>query len=310
MAWRSGPFVRPLLEVLRDEIHAYLAARRLEALAVDDPTNAGDGYFRNRVRHHVLPLLARENPAVARALCRLAAICREEDEALERCARDALDTARLESAGTLAVEPLRHLPAGLLHRALRLAFAEARGTLRRLEWQHVEAMAELVRAPWAGSRRLDLPGVSLERSYGEVRWLSRCGAAPGWEVKIDGPGSNRLGDGRTLRVEVGGVTARGTDQRRRGCRLAADRIRFPIAARPLRPGDRIALGAGQHKKVARLLLDEKVPRHERARAVVLVSNGELVGVAGLRCAHGLAPRSGEIEVIVSVADGEPEGGGG
>jgi tRNA(Ile)-lysidine synthase len=309
MAWRRGVFIRPLLDVLREEIQAYLAEHRLDALAVDDPTNAGDGYFRNRVRHHVLPLLAKENPAVTRTLCRLAATCREEDEALERSARDVLDSARLDSA-TIAVDPLRDLPAGLLHRALRLAFADARGTLRRLERRHVEAMAELVRAPSAGSRGLDLPGVSLERSYGAMRWRSGRDAAPRWEVKIDGPGSNRLGDGRVLHVAVGVAAGEPAERgavhgdRASGvsCRLAVSRARFPLVARPPEPGDRIAVGVARHKKLARLLVDAKVPRHERARAVVLVSEGEVVAVVGLRCAHGRAPRIEEVEMVVTVAE--------
>ena len=55
MAVRAGRLLRPLLGVRRAETRACCAAAGLAWR--EDPTNAGDGPLRNRVRHHLLPLL-------------------------------------------------------------------------------------------------------------------------------------------------------------------------------------------------------------------------------------------------------------
>lgn len=56
----NGHIVRPLLSVTRADIAAYLAT--LGQTWVEDSSNASDDYARNRIRHHLLPLLQELNP--------------------------------------------------------------------------------------------------------------------------------------------------------------------------------------------------------------------------------------------------------
>jgi tRNA(Ile)-lysidine synthase len=72
--YRRLPFVRPLLDVRRAEILRYL--RRRSIPFVEDPSNDDLRFFRARVRHRLMPLLAEENPRVAEALVALAAAAR------------------------------------------------------------------------------------------------------------------------------------------------------------------------------------------------------------------------------------------
>ena len=60
---RRGNIVRPMLEVSRPEIESYLRKRAVPH--VEDETNAGLDYARNRVRHRLLPLLEELNPRAA-----------------------------------------------------------------------------------------------------------------------------------------------------------------------------------------------------------------------------------------------------
>jgi tRNA(Ile)-lysidine synthase len=52
---RHGHFIRPLLNVSKDEILAYLDAHKIAYLK--DPTNDADTFLRNRIRQQVLPAL-------------------------------------------------------------------------------------------------------------------------------------------------------------------------------------------------------------------------------------------------------------
>src|SRR5207245_2885635 len=62
--------VRPLLGTSRAEVLAYLQAEK-QAFR-QDSSNADLGFTRNRIRHELLPDLARYNPAIVSLLCRLA----------------------------------------------------------------------------------------------------------------------------------------------------------------------------------------------------------------------------------------------
>ena len=68
---RRGPYIRPFLTVERAETEDY--CRTCGQSWVEDATNAGDGYARNRVRHTALPALETVNPRAVQALARFSA---------------------------------------------------------------------------------------------------------------------------------------------------------------------------------------------------------------------------------------------
>src|SRR5262245_19723142 len=79
---RRGPVIRPLLEVDRAAVLAYLAAHGLPW--VEDATNRDTKLLRNRIRHELLPLLGAHGwPRLPAALRRTAAASRELSEALD-----------------------------------------------------------------------------------------------------------------------------------------------------------------------------------------------------------------------------------
>ena len=288
MSRSRGLFIRPLLGVTRAEVRRHVERHSL--IPLEDPTNATDRFLRNRVRHHVLPLLERENPAVVQALCRLADSCREDHEALEALSRDALDSAR--SAGGLDALGLRRLQPAILHRVLRLAYGEVTGSTRRLTRGHVQQAARLL-ASGEGSASLDLPGGRLLREYDRLRWEGPVAAADEpdgpdrWlrPVVVTGPGAVPLPRGRTLLLSLAPV---GTALS--GLALDVVRAPFPLTVRGIEPGDRMAVGPQKSRKVARLLMDAKIPQGDRPWVPLVFCGDVLVAVVGVRVAYGYAGR--------------------
>ena len=81
---RLGPavLIRPMLDVRRAEVIAYL--EHLGQPWRTDATNAGLHFTRNRIRHELLPRLARQyNPAVVDALLRLGRLAGEAHDVIE-----------------------------------------------------------------------------------------------------------------------------------------------------------------------------------------------------------------------------------
>ncbi|MCD8283157.1 MAG: tRNA lysidine(34) synthetase TilS, partial [Opitutae bacterium] len=98
-------FVRPLLSISKPDIEA--ALRSLAIPWRQDATNAGCDYFRNRVRHNVLPALATAAPFVNIARSRM--LLEEADDFLELATNDFLRSGKRLSAA---------LPRALLRRAI------------------------------------------------------------------------------------------------------------------------------------------------------------------------------------------------
>jgi tRNA(Ile)-lysidine synthase len=106
----AASLVRPLLDVTRGEVVAYLAG--LGQTYRSDATNEQLDFTRNRIRHTLLPLLEREfNPKVREAILRLSQIAAEADSFLD------------EQAEALLIETARAVPGCVALDAAALAAA-------------------------------------------------------------------------------------------------------------------------------------------------------------------------------------------
>ena len=150
--------VRPLLDVPRFEVEAYLAA--LGVQAAHDASNDSSEYARNRVRHDVLPVLATVNDQAVSHLAAFADHQREDDEALSAWAQGWLDEHAKAHASTVRLPrtALGTLPAAVRARVLAAA-AERLGI--RLGEAHLERLGSI--ASGAGGR------VTLAGGNGEGR---------------------------------------------------------------------------------------------------------------------------------------------
>ncbi len=148
---RVDGVVRPLLDATRAEVLAYLRAIAQPVL-VEDPSNQDARYLRARVRHRLLPLLVREQPALARALAALA------DDAAEHRALVERVVGALAPRALASVEALAGLEPPLRREALRRwAREQARVELGR---PHLEALERLCLTT-RGEVRLPEGGVVL-----------------------------------------------------------------------------------------------------------------------------------------------------
>ena len=78
---QSIPLVRPLLGAWREEILAHLAQSGLQASL--DASNLDTRYYRNRLRHELVPQLEQLNPGVKQRLWQMADILAEDENVLE-----------------------------------------------------------------------------------------------------------------------------------------------------------------------------------------------------------------------------------
>ncbi|MEJ5186369.1 MAG: tRNA lysidine(34) synthetase TilS [Candidatus Geothermincolales bacterium] len=278
-----GIYIRPLIEVFRSEVETYV--HHLPFKPRLDVSNLDLRVPRNRVRHELLPLLERRyNPAVKEVLCReadtlyhMVELVEERAEELEQRAVTRLDDEVVIDRNALLEAPVL-LQRQVIARSLRRAGGEADYHLvEELRRRFLEGEEN----PW-----LDIgPGLVARRVYDRIVLGPRPAPGELEEVKIDGEGIFQL-PGWTLRVTL--EPWEGGDPRKAvtsplEALLDAERLRFPLRVRGVRPGDRFhPLGAPGTRKLQDFLVDLKVPLERRKDVAVLESDGEIAWVMGMR----------------------------
>ena len=286
---RDG-IVRPVLCLTRAEIEAYLTEHRLSH--VTDSTNLEDGCLRNRIRHHVLPVLTAANPALADRTLELTGALRADEAHLQAEADHLLDRAARDGGSDIAL--LAAAPAPIRSRALRRLAED--GGVRDLTGAHLDLLEALLTA--GPSAEIQLPGLTVRREYG----LLRTGEAAGGTFEpflLPLPGSHPLPDGKTLWCE-GPLPFAGEP----GLYLKLDR---PPLARPRRSGDRLTLPGGT-KSLRRLMIDRKIPAALRDGMPVLEADGRVAAVPGIGADPAFVPQPGQpcYRIIIQPRDKERE----
>jgi tRNA(Ile)-lysidine synthase len=275
--------VRPLLDATRADVLAHLARRGL-AYCVDE-TNADPAFQRNAVRHELLPLLeARCGSGLRARLLALAQEARELTGLVDALADGLVN--KDEDGVRLAVARVERAPRLVRRAAVRRAFARAggRGPLPRGALDAVEGL--LV---GGSGREVRLPdGLTACRVYGDVvlrpAAAERTGATAGRQL-LAVPGRVEARDaglwveaevlaGRPACLTAGGGWEEVVD---------LDEAGEPLVVRGRAAGDWfVPFGLGARKKLKDFLMDARVPRAERGRALVVEGPRGIVWIVGHR----------------------------
>jgi tRNA(Ile)-lysidine synthase len=173
----EGPLVRPLIQVERKEVEAFVRALRLRPRT--DPTNRDLRLPRNAVRHVVLPSMERAmGREVRTALARSASHLRRDADLLSRLAEEATRELLEEvpQGFELPAAGLAALPTPLAGRVVRTGLLRA-GALPTQD--HIEAVLDLARGR-PGRRRHLAEGLIAKRDKEYVR-VARTSPGPASE---------------------------------------------------------------------------------------------------------------------------------
>ncbi|HSE92139.1 MAG TPA: tRNA lysidine(34) synthetase TilS [Methylomirabilota bacterium] len=298
-----GRVVRPVLALRRRQLVAELEGAGLGW--VEDPTNRNREFFRNRIRHDVLPLIAAAHDAdVVPALARVAARAREAVDALERLA--ARELARVATVGAddvlLPRETLAALPRPAAVEVLRQAAARLGSRAPLRAWAH-RGLARVLAEP-APRHPFRLGAVTIEASSRLVR-VARRGDPPTLTPRaLAVPGSVELPEARVV-IEARLCDPVGYAVPRAPARAAfdADALALPLTVRGRRQGDRFRPWGGPgERRLKSFMIDVHIPRWERDRLVVVESAGEIAWLAGVRRA-ALAPITDRTRGVIELSVG-------
>ncbi|HQE91940.1 MAG TPA: tRNA lysidine(34) synthetase TilS [Anaerolineae bacterium] len=158
--------IRPLLYVPRADIAAYCAEQQLATRF--DRSNLDTTFFRNRLRHEVLPYLAQINPHIAERLRNLAEVVRADYDMLHEFVSVAWDTLLVkESADILSfnLAGWREQPLSIQRAIIRRAAYKLCSSLRDVSFIHVEDAARVAQEGATGAQATLPHGLRLTVDY-------------------------------------------------------------------------------------------------------------------------------------------------
>lgn len=269
---KNGYIVRPLLNVSREDILAYLASIGQDY--VTDSTNLQDDYTRNKIRLNILPMMETINPSVkmsiadtASRLSEVACLYNKEMEA---------GKSRVTDGSDISIEALQKesAPQSLLFEILSpLGFnsVQVEEIYQRIDGQSGK---QFFSSEW-----------SLLKDRTHLLLRRRCEKPYSEEAfELSGSGSVAYGDGMTLHIERHPYTPDFVISRDKNVAcLDADKLDFPLMLRRWRAGDNfVPFGMKGKKKVSDYLTDCKFSLHTKEQTYVVCSGDKIAWLVGER----------------------------
>lgn len=284
---REGRFIRPLINITRDEIHTYLKQKGIPFMM--DSSNLEKRYLRNKIRLELIPLLLNYQPRLIEHLGELAFLCRQEDQFIEEAANKGLQMVTLDSSEhslDLSLTTFKNLPTPLQYRTIRQAIKRVKGNLRRIDIGHIKAIIDLANN-MRPQIKMNLPeNLIVKKIYERLRFSLGTETETGdFSLYIKNTGRFQVHEiNQTILLEeISKKDFLGSSPSPREAFLDLDRLQWPLRVRNFKAGDKlIPFGLNSFKKVKDIFIDNKIPYEERKKIAILENCNDIVWLCGIR----------------------------
>ena len=299
--WDSKiPLVRPLLGVWREVIDEYLAA--LDVTPCIDQSNQDTTYFRNRLRHELIPDLVTYNPAIRQVILRMSTVLGEENQFLQGLVDEAWGNCFLSKNDKfveLHLLKFVQMEKTLQRRVLRHAITMLRPDIRDVGFNVVE-QGLVFATEHSKNGQIDLVARLNIAILGDILIIKTWDAdlpdlnkplllMSSTKEKLDANHPVQLRHGWQLIAETiqhpsGDFRELFKEMDLNEAWLDYDRLILPLTVRGRQRGDSWQpLGmSGHSQKLQDFFINEKVPEHIRDIWPLVCSGKEIAWVCGLR----------------------------
>ncbi|NMH28763.1 tRNA lysidine(34) synthetase TilS [Flavobacterium silvaticum] len=266
---RNGYIVRPMLAFSREDIAAFAASEGIEWR--EDSSNASDKYLRNKIRHDIVPLLKQLQPSFLNSFADTQNYLQQTQTMAEDAAIMVYQRIATENGDEISfdLDTLLKLPnfASYLYQWLREYGFSA--------WDDI---AELTAA--ISGKQVHSPTHTLLRDRNRLLLFPRRETADSKSYRID---TTDTIVNFPVKLEIKKVESI-SDVSNTVIFADASLLEFPLEIRRWQQGDTFCpLGmGGKSKKLSKFFKDEKIPLHKKEDVWLLLSEGKIVWVIGMR----------------------------
>lgn len=253
---KNQKIIRPLLSISRESLELYYQSRQLNHR--EDASNATDKYQRNKLRHHVLPVLYEINPGLAERFLRNTEILQDTYQLFQEQVQDQKQKVWKEEANQVRIDlsALQNHPAlsTLLYEWLQGFQFHANQTKQMVDCLHRQQI---------GARFFSTSHELLVDRAALLLRRRKKQADKYYPIPVDSQ-IFHLPEG-VLHIHYHeGQPKQFTKSAWQAC-FDAGALQFPLQLRHWKAGDKFApLGmGGKHKKIQDLFSDHKVDRFEK-----------------------------------------------
>ncbi len=310
---RDAIYIRPLIEVTRDEILLFLESEGIKYIT--DSSNTNNTYLRNRIRNILIPELKnRYNPRFVESISHTSNIIRMENEFIKNSVDRILSKWNInfkEKKVNMEIPEFKKLHPALQSRIIKTLLENCSPAKTEIGFKHVESVIDLIE-DGRPNGLLDLPfGVKVRREYSNLIILGgkESDAETGKSLQTTEKNKGIYGDdkweandyyynvaipGRVDIKEIGMSVAFDIiyDKGRLDFKsddtvfMDYETVSFPLIIRNIRPGDRIQpLGIEGRKKVSSIFIDEKIPMIKRKKIPLLVDQKSVLWISGIKLSN-------------------------
>lgn len=271
-------FIRPLIELKREEIEGYLREKEIPWRL--DRSNLDLKLLRNKIRLELIPYLeGKFGKRLVEHLSKSAQLIREEDEINKMIEDEKFKEIVIRDEGLkMNFKALKNFPVPLQRRLIRKFIEEIKGNLRRIGFYHIEHIRNLGK-----EREAHLPGKLILRREGE--WLFEKKKTQEkkefhfeWEISSPLRISNYI-----LKAEIferWGKKLEFDDNER--AYVDFEKIELPLIVRNRREGDFYRpLGSPGKKKINEVFRQKGILPRERALIPLIILKNEVIWAPGI-----------------------------
>jgi len=303
---REIALVRPILHLWRTETEVYCREHDLQP--VYDPTNLDETYFRNRLRHSLIPELEKYNPRFKNTLLRTAEALEGDYEVLTEAVNSTWPKVVLNAGPdhvAFRCSSMKEIPTGLRRNIFRRAMELLRPGLRTLDLNVLERASAFVdsgtqaQSPDLGSRQVDLTaGLTLYREADTIYMAALQADLPSAHWPLIKESLVLRGNGQVLLNENFILSA--VEEDIESVRSFVENNEDPFTAwldadasgdiftiRTRRAGD-VFTPLGMNRQTVKLrefYINVKIPRRARAGWPLVCVRDQIAWVPGFRLAH-------------------------
>lgn len=275
--------IRPLLFVGKKEIIEYLQENNIDY--VEDSTNFNPDHTRNRIRHELLPLIEEMYPRASEHLLATADDLCEWERYLEAQADRAQVKGKEEAKSRIVISEYKNhdpvIQILLLRRVLKTVIPGVKDVSRK----HYDELMRMIEDPLMTGTSLSLPqGVRAVRTHEYLEFVTGEPGKPEYfEVPLVIPGETdmpELSEKWVLEANVlppGEKKVKIFQEKDYTKYFDYDKIGNSVLLRNPKEGDFFTINrAGERKKLSRFFIDEKIPREQRAKKLVLADGSHVI----------------------------------
>ncbi|RME04566.1 MAG: tRNA lysidine(34) synthetase TilS [Planctomycetota bacterium] len=283
--------LRPLLNVEKSQILHHLRQHNLPYL--QDPLNQDLHFDRNKIRHQILPFLAKFQPKIQQRIWNLSLLMKEIADFLQQhlpplqhhLQKDPFGATLLPIHNFLQLHPaIQNLT--LMHILDQLHFPST-----QITQHHIQQLRSKIQQTTQNPHpfHYTLSKHLCATSEGPYVAFYSPQSPPQWPPKIlPQPGHYTLSQNLTLTLQTCSTPPQPQhSQTGKQETLDMNHVHFPLLARQRQPGDRFQpLGMQQSKKLKEILINKKIPRRLRDHLCVLEDKkGNILFVENVGICH-------------------------